>query len=131
MAGSLTIAPRCTETESQHEHFLPPAASRPDTGTGRRRAPAGRSDLAVGAEVGRWDLQRDLVIRQHVHLLGQIVGFSHQSVGFHNLLPESGKALTEQLIPAATHARTHRASDSPVALSLATSGHSFQYFKSF
>lgn len=95
----------------------------------RRRAPAARPDLAVGAEVGRWDLQRDLVIRQRVHLLGQKVGFSHQSVGFHNLLPEPGEALTEELVPAATQARTDR--QTPSALPLSASAHSFQYFRSF
>lgn len=78
------------------------------TEPGGVRAPAGRPDLAVGAEVGRWDLQRDLVIRQHVHLLGHKVSFSHQSVGFHNLLPEPGKALTKELVPAPTQARTDR-----------------------
>lgn len=60
----------------------------------------GRPDLAIGAEVSRGDLQRDLIIRQRVHLLGQKVGFSHQSVGLDDLLPEPGQALTEQLIPA-------------------------------
>lgn len=58
-----------------------------------------RSDLAVGAEVRGGDLKGDLIVRLFVHLLGQKVGFSHQGVGFHNLLPESRKALTEQLIP--------------------------------
>ena len=65
-----------------------------------------RSDLAVGAEVGCRDLKGDLIVSQFAHLLCQKVGFSHQSVGFHDLLPESRKALTEKLIPD-THTHTH------------------------
>lgn len=57
-----------------------------------------RSDLAVGAEVGGRNLKGDLIVRQFVHLLRQEVGFSHQRVGFHDLLPESRKALTKKLI---------------------------------
>lgn len=66
-----------------------------------------RSDLAVGAEVGCRDLKGDLIVSQFAHLLCQKVGFSHQSVGFHDLLPESRKALTEKLIPD-THTNTPR-----------------------
>lgn len=69
-----------------------------------------RSDLAIGAEVGRGDLQCDLIIRQCAHLLGQKVGFSHQSVSFHNLLPEPRKALPEQLIPAPAQTGTDKSS---------------------
>lgn len=58
-----------------------------------------RSDLAVGAEVGCRNLKSDLIVSQFVHLLCQKVGFSHQGVGFHDLLPESRKALTKKLIP--------------------------------
>lgn len=64
-------------------------------------------DLAVGAEVCGGDLKGDLVVGLFAHLLGQKVGLSHQSVGFHNLLPQSREALTEQLIPD-TQTHPHR-----------------------
>lgn len=63
-----------------------------------------RSDLAIGAEVCCRDLKGDLIVSQFVHLLCQKVGFSHQGVGFHDLLPESREALTKQLVP---DTRTH------------------------
>ncbi len=66
-----------------------------------------RSDLAVGAEVGCRNLKGDLIVSQFIHLLRQEVGLSHQRVGFHDLLPESRKALTKKLIPD-THTHTHR-----------------------
>lgn len=68
-----------------------------------------RPDLAVGAEVGCRNLKGDLIVCQFVHLLRQKVGFSHQGVGFHNLLSETRQALTKKLIPD-THAdnRTQR-----------------------
>lgn len=65
-----------------------------------------RSDLAVGAEVCGGDLKGDLIVGLFAHLLSQKVSLSHQGVGFHNLLPESREALTEQLIPD-THTHTH------------------------
>lgn len=65
-----------------------------------------RSNLTVGTEVGCRNLKGDLIVSQFVHLLCQKVGFSHQGVGFHNLLPESRKALTKKLIPD-THTHTH------------------------
>lgn len=94
--------PRCTETQPCVCVSVSPLPTHTS-----RVAPV-HPDLAVGAEVGRGDLQRDLVIRQRAHLLGQEVGFSHQRVGLHHLLPEPGEALTEELVPAATQARTGR-----------------------
>lgn len=66
-----------------------------------------QSDLTVGAEVGCGNLEGDLIIGEFVHLLCQKVGFSHQSVGFDNLLSESGKALAKKLIPV-TKKQIHR-----------------------
>jgi len=58
-----------------------------------------RSDLAVGTEVGCRNLKGDLIVGKFVHLLCQKIGFSHQSVGFDDLLSESREALTKKLIP--------------------------------
>lgn len=66
----------------------------------------GEADLAVGAKVCGGDLKGDLVVGLFAHLLGQKVGLSHKSVGFHDLLPEPREALAEQLI-SNTHTHTH------------------------
>lgn len=58
----------------------------------------GGSDLAVGTEVGCRNLKGDLIVSQFVHLFCQKVGLSHQGVGFHDLFPESRKALTKKLV---------------------------------
>lgn len=58
-----------------------------------------RSDLSVGTEVGSRNLKGDLIVGEFVHVLGQKVGLSHQSVGLDDLLPESRQTLAEKLIP--------------------------------
>lgn len=55
--------------------------------------------LAVGTEVGSRNLKSDLIVCEFVHLLSQKVGFSHQSVGFDDLLSEPRQTLTKKLIP--------------------------------
>lgn len=57
------------------------------------------SHFAVGAEVGGRYLQRDLVVGEFVHLLGQEVGLSHQCVCSHHLLAQPRQTLAEQLVP--------------------------------
>lgn len=71
------------------------------------RGLGGGSDLAIGTEVGSWNLKSDLIVCQFVHLLRQKVGLSHQGVGFHDLLPEPRKTLTKELIPIKEHIHSY------------------------
>lgn len=64
------------------------------------------SDLVVGTEIGCGNLKSDLIVGQFVHLFRQKVGFSHQGVGFDDLLPEPRKTLTKKHITV-SHTHTH------------------------
>ncbi len=57
------------------------------------------SHLAVCAEVGGRDLQRELIVGEFVHLLGQKVSLSHQSIRSNHLLTQPRQTLTEELVP--------------------------------
>lgn len=83
-----------------------------------------KSDLAVGTEVGSRNLKGDLVVGEFVHFLSQKVGFSHQSVGLDDLLPESRQTLAEKLIPASQDvSQTYR--------ELIRTKHSFMRWKTY